>query len=279
MIRDLPPELIITADPSPLVQVLDNVLSNAIKFTPTGGRITLTALQDGDGVDVIVKDTGMGIDAGSCRTWLLLPNAENRRDSHPRRRPRAHDHQEHRRGTPRHPDHQRQRARGNDSAHPSAQDSPARATGGIAAGLGLAQDVTEARAAEHTLKESEERNRLTFEHAPTGQAIVELDGGWRQVNAALTRLLGYSEDQLLKMTFQDITHPDDLELDLTHLNRLIAGRSGPTKSRSDTSRHLGRSCGPSFRLRWSEARTVRSTSSLRFRTSPAGSASNTLCRT
>ena len=103
---------------------------------------------------------------------------------------------------------------------------PAQATGGIAAGLGLAQDVTEARAAEHTLKESEERNRLTFEHAPIGQAIVELDGKWRQVNAALTKLTGYSEGQLLKMTFQDITHPDDLELDLAHLNQLLAGEIG-----------------------------------------------------
>ena len=55
---------------------------------------------------------------------------------------------------------------------------------------------------------------------------MELDGKWRQVNAALTRLTGYSEDQLLKMTFQDITHPDDLELDLAHLNQLLGGEIG-----------------------------------------------------
>jgi signal transduction histidine kinase len=55
----------ITADPSRLLQVLDNVLSNAIKFTPTGGRITVCALRNGDGVDLVVTDTGMGIDPES----------------------------------------------------------------------------------------------------------------------------------------------------------------------------------------------------------------------
>jgi len=98
--------------------------------------------------------------------------------------------------------------------------------GSIVAGLGFTQDVTEARAAEHALRESEERNRLTFDHAPIGQAIVELDGSWRQVNAALTRLTGYSEEQLLSATFQDITHPDDLDLDLGYLHRVLAGEIG-----------------------------------------------------
>lgn len=95
--------------------------------------------------------------------------------------------------------------------------------GDIVAGLGFTQDVTEARAAEASLRESELRNRLTFEHAPIGKAIVELDGRWRQVNPAVTRLTGYTEEQLLGMTFQDITHPDDLDLDLSHLRRLVAG--------------------------------------------------------
>ncbi len=226
LIRDLPPELEITADPSRLRQVLDNVLSNAIKFTPTGGRITLSALQEGDGVDVVVRDTGMGIDADSLphvgtaffRTpktgeagipgvGLGLSITKNIVEAH----------------------HGTLTISGREHEGTTVQihlPKVPQATGGIAAGLGLAQDVTEARAAEHTLKESEERNRLTFEHAPTGQAIVELDGGWRQVNAALTRLLGYSEDELLKMTFQDITHPDDLEIDLTHLKGLVAGEIG-----------------------------------------------------
>ena len=100
------------------------------------------------------------------------------------------------------------------------------ASGAVVAGIGFTQDVTEAREAEHALRESEQRNRLTFEHAPIGQAIVELDGSWRQVNVAVTALLGYSESHLLQLTFQDITHPDDLDLDLELLGQLVAGAIG-----------------------------------------------------
>ena len=100
------------------------------------------------------------------------------------------------------------------------------ADGIVVAGIGFTQDVTEARLAERALRESEQRVRLTFEHAPIGKAIVELDGTWRQVNLAVTTLLGYSESQLLQLTFQDITHPDDLDLDLGLLSQLVAGDIG-----------------------------------------------------
>ena len=228
VIRDLPAELMITADPIRLRQVLDNLLSNAVKFTPAGGRITLSGEQNGDGIDVVVRDTGMGIDADSMpqvgTAFFRTPRAGEA--SIPgvglglmitKSIVEAH--------------HGTLTISGREHEGTTVQihlptAPPAQATGGTAAGLGLAEDATGARAVEHTLKESEERNRLTFEHAPTGQAIVELDGRWRQVNAALTRLLGYSEDELLKLTFQDITHPDDLELDLTHLTRLVAGEIG-----------------------------------------------------
>lgn len=98
------------------------------------------------------------------------------------------------------------------------------ADGTVVAGMGFTQDVTQVRAAEAALRESEERNRLSFENAPIGQALVELDGRWRHVNQALTRLTGYSESELLGMTFQDITHPDDLEADLEQLDHLLAGK-------------------------------------------------------
>ncbi|MCX6396883.1 MAG: PAS domain S-box protein [Propionibacteriales bacterium] len=91
------------------------------------------------------------------------------------------------------------------------------------AGLGFTQDVTDARVAEQTMRESEQRMRLSFDFAPIGQALVELDGRWRAVNSALAELTGYSEGELLEMSFQDITHPDDLDLDLSHLKRLVAG--------------------------------------------------------
>ena len=45
------------------------------------------------------------------------------------------------------------------------------------------------RAFQRALREQLARNELTFAHAPIGQAIVELDGSWRQVNSALLQML------------------------------------------------------------------------------------------
>ncbi|HET7462136.1 MAG TPA: ATP-binding protein, partial [Longimicrobium sp.] len=59
-----PPGLTARADPEKLRQVLLNVLSNAVKFTPAGGTVTMDAVADGDGaVQVRVTDTGIGIPA------------------------------------------------------------------------------------------------------------------------------------------------------------------------------------------------------------------------
>jgi diguanylate cyclase (GGDEF)-like protein/PAS domain S-box-containing protein len=63
-----------------------------------------------------------------------------------------------------------------------------------------------------------------FAHAPIGDALVGSDGSFLKVNPALCRLTGYPEKELLGLTFQDITHPDDLEVDLRLLNDLVAGR-------------------------------------------------------
>jgi signal transduction histidine kinase len=67
IVRDLPPGIVITADPNRLLQILDNLMSNAIKFTPPGGHISVTVRRQtlpgqGPGVDLMVTDTGVGID-------------------------------------------------------------------------------------------------------------------------------------------------------------------------------------------------------------------------
>ncbi len=83
--------------------------------------------------------------------------------------------------------------------------------------VSLAKEMTSARL------ESEGRFRGAFETAPHGMALVGTDGRWIMVNRALCRLLGYSEEQLLRIEFQDITHPDDLDDDLELVNRVLAG--------------------------------------------------------
>jgi PAS domain S-box-containing protein len=73
------------------------------------------------------------------------------------------------------------------------------------------------------LRESEERFRATFEQAAIGVAHVGPDGRWLRVNDKLCEITGYDREELSGMTFQDITHLDDLQKDLDHLKRVLAG--------------------------------------------------------
>ena len=59
--RDYPPEANVFADKSMISTVFRNLISNAIKFTQTGGRITLRIKTEESGVLVSVQDTGIGI--------------------------------------------------------------------------------------------------------------------------------------------------------------------------------------------------------------------------
>ena len=74
-----------------------------------------------------------------------------------------------------------------------------------------------------TLAEAEERWRLTIDSAPVGIALVSLEGKFMRVNEALCKILGHSAEEILATTFQDLTHPDDLEADLELLRQLVAG--------------------------------------------------------
>lgn len=73
------------------------------------------------------------------------------------------------------------------------------------------------------LQDSEERFRLAFEEAPIGVALVGTDGRFMRVNNVLCEMVGYSPDELTGLTFQAITHPDDLDLDLALMQQLARG--------------------------------------------------------
>jgi PAS domain S-box-containing protein len=85
------------------------------------------------------------------------------------------------------------------------------------------RDQTKRKQAEATLKESEERFRVTFEQAGVGMAHVAIDGSWIRVNQSLCEMVGYPREELLKLHFTEITHPDDLQRDLENFNAVLAG--------------------------------------------------------
>ena len=89
--------------------------------------------------------------------------------------------------------------------------------------IGVNIDITERKRIERTLQESEERFRLTIDEAPIGMALVALDGRFVRVNRALCEIVGYSSAELTGLTFQAITHPDDLDADLALKDQLARG--------------------------------------------------------
>ena len=85
-----------------------------------------------------------------------------------------------------------------------------------------ARDETES--VNQRLRESEERFRLTIDEAPIGMALVALDGRFARVNAALCEIVGYTPEALMRLRFQEITHPEDLDSDLELVGRLTGGK-------------------------------------------------------
>lgn len=88
--------------------------------------------------------------------------------------------------------------------------SPIRnSSGKIVGAAAIARDIGERKRAECRLRESEERFRGVFEHAPYGMAVCKPDGTILQVNSALCAMLGYSDSDLRGMTWKDFSHPAD----------------------------------------------------------------------
>jgi PAS domain S-box-containing protein len=73
------------------------------------------------------------------------------------------------------------------------------------------------------LRASEERFRNAVHYSVIGMALVAPDGRFIEVNPALCRLVGFTREELLARSFQDITHPDDLTADLTYVSQMLDG--------------------------------------------------------
>ncbi|MGV8992123.1 MAG: PAS domain S-box protein [Thiobacillus sp.] len=86
----------------------------------------------------------------------------------------------------------------------------------------FSEDITERIVSEKALRDSEARFAATFDQAAVGIAIVSPEGHWLRVNQKLCDIVGYDEPALLSKTFQDITHPDDLDIDLGYVRQMLA---------------------------------------------------------
>ena len=89
--------------------------------------------------------------------------------------------------------------------------------------LGFLRDITERRRAEVTLRESEGRLRATYQHAFAGIAETDAEGFFLRANEEFCRITGYSEAELRRRTFLQITRPEDREPDRTNYQRQWRG--------------------------------------------------------
>lgn len=85
------------------------------------------------------------------------------------------------------------------------------------------RDISDKKQAEKALRESEQRFRATFDQAAVGIAHVDLDGKFLRINQKFCDLVGYTQEEMLTHSLQDITHPDDLEVDLADVHQVLSG--------------------------------------------------------
>ncbi|WP_054033124.1 hybrid sensor histidine kinase/response regulator [Desulfatitalea tepidiphila] len=94
--------------------------------------------------------------------------------------------------------------------------------------LSITRDITDRKAAEDALRESEEKYRLLVEHA--GEAIFIAQGGMlRFVNRRTEQLSGYTSEELVAKPFQELVHPDDRALVVDHHFKRLKGIKMPPR--------------------------------------------------
>jgi PAS domain S-box-containing protein len=87
----------------------------------------------------------------------------------------------------------------------------------------IVRDITRRKLAEDALKKSEARFRSYFELSTVGIAISSPTKKWEEVNNYLCEMLGYEREELLQKTWSELTHPDDLNVDMEYFDRMMRG--------------------------------------------------------
>ncbi|MDP2797561.1 MAG: PAS domain S-box protein [Methanoregula sp.] len=87
----------------------------------------------------------------------------------------------------------------------------------------IIRDITDRQHAEMVLRESEENFRKIFENSALGMTLTLPDLRFLLVNPAWVSMTGYTKEEFRKMSFKDITHPDNLSGDIENIRALEAG--------------------------------------------------------
>jgi diguanylate cyclase (GGDEF)-like protein/PAS domain S-box-containing protein len=87
-----------------------------------------------------------------------------------------------------------------------------------------ARDISDRKAAEAARAVADEHFRTAFDGAAIGMALVAPDGAVLRVNDELCAIVGYPREHVLTKSFQDFTHPDDLNADLDYHAAVLDGR-------------------------------------------------------
>jgi formate hydrogenlyase transcriptional activator len=85
-------------------------------------------------------------------------------------------------------------------------------------------DITERKQAEAALRKSEERWRSVYENSAIGVALADINGRFLAVNRAYEKMLGYTEDELRKLTFLEITEEDYRDANRELISELLEGK-------------------------------------------------------
>ncbi|MBU0514939.1 MAG: PAS domain S-box protein, partial [Proteobacteria bacterium] len=92
--------------------------------------------------------------------------------------------------------------------------------------LGVFRDITDRKQAEESLVESEKRFRHAFENANAGMCLVNTEGRLFKVNDAMSRIFGYTKEELERLTVNDIAHPEDVNISPKFMKQAVDGETG-----------------------------------------------------
>jgi PAS domain S-box-containing protein len=91
--------------------------------------------------------------------------------------------------------------------------------------LWVSYDITERKRSEKALRESEQLFRTSFENATAGVCLVGTDGRFLSVNHTLCEILGYSKEELERLSFNEVTFEEDKPIGATFVSRALLGET------------------------------------------------------